>query len=152
MKDYELWFDDAACKDVNYENMFIAFKERLIDEGFIEANPKRWVRPDKNEVYDYFSKKIATNHVEDWKSREMADGFYNYWDSKEWYRGKTRIKKWKSAASTWIGNNYDKSNGSNSGKTRKLSVSEQVAANIAAREDEDTTQPEMFGSIVADHG
>ncbi len=33
------------------------FKQRLIEEGFIEANPKRWVRPERHHVNAHFCDK-----------------------------------------------------------------------------------------------
>ena len=120
MKDWKEWFEinlgitntvvDDEWKDpypgsIDIQEMYQAFKGRLmselIDEGYIEANPKKWVRPDSIDVYKYFDEKGV-----DRPEAECAI-FYNYWESKDWYRGKTRIKNWKSAASTWIKNNEE---------------------------------------------
>jgi len=127
--------------DEDYFNL----RDRLIEDGFIEANPVRWKKPTIGEVREHFISKK--------RSCSDADKFYNHWDSVDWYtKGKVRIKSWRGRAATWIGNNYDKNNGSNSKGARKLSVSEQVAAGINARENENTTHSEESGQIVADYG
>ena len=117
MKDWKEWFnvrDSALCHgyDTMEEDRYQAYKARLIEEGFIEANPKRWVRPTMEEVTKYF-----VEH--DFKMRiiitdDDIQNFYDYWDSLDWKRGKARIKNWKLTANTWIKNNekYKKSNGS----------------------------------------
>lgn len=125
------------------EENYQYFKQRLIDEGYIEANPKRWVRPTKSEIGDYFCEKRA--------ALDDAVKFFDYWDSLDWKVKNTRIKSWKGRANTWIKNN-EKYKKSNSGKTRKLSVAEQVAAGIASRENENATSTEESGQIVADYG
>jgi len=130
--------------------LYEVFKTQLIEDGFIEANPKRWVRPERHIVNAHFCDKHPA--VLEHHRYEEADKFWDYYESIDWYtKGKVRIKSWKGRANTWIKNN-EKYKKSDSGKARKLSVAEQVAANIAARADEDTTQPEMFGSVVVDHG
>ncbi len=77
--------------------------------------------------------------------------FFDYWDSLDWKVKNTRIKSWKGRANTWIKNN-EKYKKSNSGKTRKLSVAEQVAEGIASRENENATSAEESGQIVVDYG
>ena len=139
MKDWKEWF-----KSENREDRYQAYKARLIEEGFIEANPKRWVKPDKNDVLWHFSDKGIGG--------DEAEKFWDYYESIDWYtKGKVRIKSWKGRANTWIKNN-EKYKRSDSGKTRKLSVAEQVAAGIASRENENATSPKESGQIVADYG
>ncbi len=119
------------------------FKQRLIEEGYIEANPKKWVRPEVDHVVAHFVANESTV--------KEAHSFYGYWNELDWKRGKTRMKCFKRSANTWIKNN-EKFKRSDSGKTRKLSVAEQVAAGIASRENENPTGPEESGQIVADYG
>ena len=78
----------------------------LIELGYVEANPKRWVRPDLNDIKWYFSEK-GSDDLD-------AIKFFDYWDGLDWMARKTRIKSWKGRANTWIKNNekYKKSNGS----------------------------------------
>tara|TARA_R110002020_G_scaffold23348_1_gene77789 strand:+ start:2048 stop:2560 length:513 start_codon:yes stop_codon:yes gene_type:complete len=50
---------------------------------------------DLDEVIDYFKKlKIV-------EPEKNAEQFYNYYETNNWYRGKTRIVKWKSCVKTW---------------------------------------------------
>ena len=130
MKDREKEF--ISVKD-NYGNhkytisvarLYADFKDQLIEEGFIEANPKRWVRPDLNDIKWYFSDK-GSDDLE-------AVKFFDYWDSLDWKRGKARIKNWKLTANTWIKNN-EKYKGSNPGAFVKTSAADQIAASIANR-------------------
>jgi hypothetical protein len=131
------------AQDEYEDEIYQKFKQRFIEEGFIEANPKRWVRPTKSEIGDYFCEKRA--------ALDDAVKFFDYWDSLDWKVKNTRIKSWKGRANTWIKNN-EKYKKSNSGKTRKLSVAEQVAAGIASRENENATSAEESGQIVVDYG
>ena len=145
------------AQDEYEDEIYQKFKQRFIEEGFIEANPKRWVRPDISEVENYFIAKIGgiglggdTDSIIK-EAMAQSDKFYWYWDDLDWMVRKTRIKSWKGRANTWIKNN-EKYKKSNSGKTRKLSVAEQVAAGIASRENENATSAEESGQIVVDYG
>ena len=126
----------------------------LIELGYIEANPKRWVRPVYEDVENRFvSNMVPRSNIEMDACKAMAKKFFNHWESVDWYtKGKVRIKSVNGRIATWIGNNYDKNTGSNGTKNRKLSVAEQVAEGIASRENENAAEPEMFGQIVADYG
>ena len=48
-----------------------------------------------DEVVDYFKELKITN------PEENAEKFYNFYESNNWYRGKTKIVKWKSCVKTW---------------------------------------------------
>jgi len=134
----------------DYEkNLYDEFKAELIDEGFIEANPKPFKRPERGDVEKHFKDKLS-GKMHEWDACSMATRFYNHWDSLNWYSGKTRIKSWKGRAATWIGNNYGSQNG-NSSRPSKLSVTEQVAAGIRARENEHSANTEESGQIVASY-
>lgn len=108
---------------MNYES----FKQRLINEGYIEANPVRFIRPDIEDVKVYFSDKGSDG--------VRAQDFYNHWESLNWYRGKTRVKNWKLTANTWIKNNEKNTrpNGNNTGAKRH-SLSERVRENARQAE------------------
>ncbi len=139
------------AQDEYEDEIYQKFKQRFIEEGFMEANPKRWVRPDKSDIRRYFFEHELLQHVDIKDTNVIADNFYQYWNDLDWYAKKTRIKSWKGRANTWIKNN-EKYKKSNSGKTRKLSVAEQVAAGIASRENENATSAEESGQIVVDYG
>jgi len=144
--------DEMIGQTVDIDDLYKAFLARMIDDGFIEANPKRWVRPKEDEIYHLFCLKLKVVSSEDYKrAGELAKGFYNHWNDLDWYRGKTRMKSYGGSINTWIKNN-EKYKRSDSGKTRKLSVAEQVAANIAYRENENPANTEESGQIVADYG
>ena len=95
--------------DEDYFNI----RDRLIEDGFIEANPKRWVRHKKEEVYDYFHLKLYPNLKGPSSILSISEKFYDYWDGLDWKVRNTRIKSWKGRANTWIKNNekYKRSNG-----------------------------------------
>jgi len=160
MMDWKEWFEDISiisktdiCTITTgaEEDRYQAYKSRLIEEGYIVDNPVRWVRPTRNEIFMLFNEKLPLK-IQEHRVRDMSTDFYDYWDGLDWFRGKTRMKSYKGSISTWIGNNYDKNTGSNSQGDRKLSVSEQVAAGIKSRENENTTNTEESGQIVADYG
>lgn len=148
-----VWSDNCGANNGNsmkLSELYGHIKSQLIEDGFIEANPKRWVRPELVDIMKYFVKDVKQGYC-GLKEEVMAKEFFDYWESLDWYAKKTRIKSWKGRANTWIKNN-EKYKRSNTGKTRKLSVSEQVAANIASRENENPANTEESGQIVADYG
>ena len=79
---------------------------------------KRFVPPTLKEAADYFLEKNGT--------AEQAERFYNYYESINWYRGRTKIKKWKMAASNWINGDSIKraSQGSKKEKNDEISTIE----------------------------
>ena len=85
------------AQDEYEDEIYQKFKQRFIEEGFMEANPKRWVRPNKSEIGDYFGEKRA--------ALDDAVKFFDYWDSLDWKVKNTRIKSWMGRANTWIKNN-----------------------------------------------
>ena len=138
------------AQDEYEDEIYQKFKQRFIEEGFIEANPKRWVRPKFVDIYELFDEKLSGKKTIQ-EIRDISGEFYNHWNDLNWYRGKTRMKSYGGSINTWIKNN-ERFKQNDSGKTRKLSVSEQVAANIASRENENAASPEESGQIVADYG
>ena len=55
-----------------------------------ESRPK-----DLKEVIDFFTLKKIPN------SKTNAEKFYNHYESANWFRGKTKIKKWRMCLSSW---------------------------------------------------
>jgi len=121
---------DEMQKEYEIE-LYESFKKQLIEEGFIEANPKRWQRPTRNEIYNLFKEKLPLDIQED-RVRNMSTEFYDYWDGLDWFRKKTRMKSYKGSISTWIGNNYENT-GSNSQRFNGESAADKTAASIANR-------------------
>lgn len=39
---------------------------------------------------------------------KQAELFWHYWESKDWVRGKTKMKRWKSALTQWMKSNNSK--------------------------------------------
>ena len=131
MKDWKEWFKNKDKLDFineSEEDRYQAYKARLIDEGFIEANPKRWVRPLQNDVYLYFIEKMGRGR----ESIESSGKFYDYWDGLDWKVKNTRIKSWKGRANTWIKNN-EKYKRNDSQKFNGESAADKIAASIANR-------------------
>ena len=128
MKDWKEWFKQRQLSTQSEEDRYQAYKARLIEEGFIETNPVRWVRPLQNDVDLYFIEKMGRGKG----SVDASGEFYNYWDSLDWKVRNTRIKSWKGRANTWIKNN-EKYKGSNTGGFVKTSAADQTAASIANR-------------------
>jgi hypothetical protein len=114
------------------EENYQYFKQRLIEEGFIEANPKRWVRPDKSDIRRYFFEHELLQHVDIKDTNVIADNFYQYWNDLDWYAKKTRIKSWKGRANTWIKNN-EKYKRNDSQRFNGESAADKIAASIANR-------------------
>lgn len=68
-----------------------------------ETISRRFSPPTDLEVISYFKSKNSTA-IE-------AEKFWNFYDSKNWFVGKSKMKKWESAASGWIARNQEKPNG-----------------------------------------
>ena len=95
-KDYEVkfWFD---THQKNLFNKTInGIKKKLITSLSQTGRTKTDNRPSGlDEVIDYFKElKIV-------KPEKNAEQFYNFYESNNWYRGKTRIVKWKNCVKTW---------------------------------------------------
>ena len=116
--------DEMIGQTVDIDDLYKAFLARMIDDGFIEANPKRWVRPTKSEIGDYFCEKRA--------ALDDAVKFFDYWDSLDWKVKNTRIKSWKGRANTWIKNN-EKYKRNDSQRFNGESAADKIAASIANR-------------------
>ena len=124
MKDWE----GIVLTAGDIDNLYKSFKKKLIEEGFIEANPKRWVRPKINDCMDFFTGKLGLSD----QTYVTAHEFFNYWDDLDWMVRKTRIKSWKGRANTWIKNN-EKYKRNDSQRFNGVSTADQIAASIADR-------------------
>ena len=126
MKDWKSWFDmmsivsdpetwkgEPVRATISIEEeRYQAYKARLIEEGFIEANPKRWVRPVFADVLNVFIDKLCRDKPLK-EITDLAERFFDHWDSVDWMDGKKRVKSVNGRINTWIKNNekYKKSNG-----------------------------------------
>ena len=93
----------------------------------------RFKPPTDIETINYFIVKGSSNYE--------AERFWLFYDSKNWMIGKTKMKRWQSAASGWIKRNKDGINGqvnaNNAGAGKKLSAYERAkAANAEYRSDQ----------------
>ena len=76
-----------------------------------------------------------------------AERFWLFYDSKNWMIGKTKMKRWQSAASGWIKRNKDGTNGqsnaNNAGTGKKLSAYERARAANAEYRSEQPNEREV---------
>ena len=80
-----------------------AIKERKGKERKVkETITKRFKVPEIKEIEIYFVEKNS--------DLNEASKFFNFYESKGWMVGKSKMKKWESAASGWISRNNTKSN------------------------------------------
>lgn len=63
---------------------------------------KRFKPPTLDDCKTYFAEKNSTP--------DEATKFFNHYDASNWYRGKTKLQRWKAAASQWIGRTGEFSN------------------------------------------
>lgn len=63
---------------------------------------KKFIPPTLQECIDYF--------IEKGKAGMDGEKFFYHWDGLNWFKGKTKIVKWKSAAATWILNDFANKN------------------------------------------
>ena len=88
------------------------------DSGNKKTITSRFTPPTDIETVLYFESKGSTN--------TEAEKFWLFYDSKNWFVGKTKMKKWESAASGWITRNKSNLITKIAGKT---------AGNLSACED-----------------
>ena len=74
-------------------------RNNIIEDNKIESKPIKkktnYPRPTLKEVEEYFLEKKIPNYLDN------ASKFWNHYESVNWYRGKTKIKKWKMCVKTW---------------------------------------------------
>ena len=92
--DVKFWFDKQQISSFNRV-------VNSIDKKLITGSAQPTKRNDNKkpsgveEVIEYFKELKIIN------PKENAEKFYNYYESNNWYRGKTKIVKWKSCVKTW---------------------------------------------------
>jgi len=67
--------------------------KKEIEKKKENTNKIKSIPPEYDRVYNFFQEK---------EYPKEARKFYDFYDSKNWYVGKNKMKKWKSAASGWI--------------------------------------------------
>jgi hypothetical protein len=63
---------------------------------------KRFIPPSHTEVQEFFESKINETFWTADQCQFQAQRFVNFYESKNWMVGKTKMAKWKSAASGWV--------------------------------------------------
>ena len=72
--------------------------------------PKVFIRPTVADVYNRMCYNLDRRKilVDQDLIKKQAEKFWNHHDANGWKRGKTKMKNWKSAVATWMGNDFDK--------------------------------------------
>ncbi len=90
----KFWFDSHQKNLFN--KAINGIEKKLITSTSQVSKSNSGKKPvDLGEVVDYFKELKITN------PEENAEKFYNFYESNNWYRGKTKIVKWKSCVKTW---------------------------------------------------
>ena len=98
----------------------------------------RFSPPTDIETVEYFLSKQSTN--------AEAEKFWLFYDSKNWMVGKSKMKKWQSAASGWIKRNGEGSgqiNANNANSSKKLSAYERQRERNAVYRNEQPNECEL---------
>ena len=98
----------------------------------------RFSPPTDIETVEYFLSKQSTN--------AEAEKFWLFYDSKNWMVGKSKMKKWQSAASGWIKRNGEGSgqiNANNASPSKKLSAYERQRERNAVYRNEQPNECEL---------
>jgi hypothetical protein len=75
--------------------------EKNDKKDIVAKAPKRFTPPTDIETVSYFEEKGST--------ASEAEKFWFFYDSKNWMVGKSKMKRWQSAASGWIKRNKTES-------------------------------------------
>lgn len=90
----KFWFDNQQTN--LFTKVINGIEKKLITStGQTSRNRDNKKPSGLEEVVEYF-KELRIIEPE-----ENAEKFYNYYESNNWYRGKTKIAKWKSCVKTW---------------------------------------------------
>lgn len=95
-------------------------KSVLLDKNRIDNIDNKFKSPTLEEVKDHFEKNSIPLD---------AVAFFNHYESVNWFRGKTKIKKWKACINVWLANK-DKFGGNNVQPQNKESHIQRHALNI----------------------
>ena len=90
----KFWFDSHQKNLFN--KAINGIKKKLITSTAQISRSNAGKKPsDLNEVIDHFKElKIV-------EPEKNAEQFYNHYESNNWYRGKTKIVRWKNCVKTW---------------------------------------------------
>ena len=90
----KFWFDSHQKNLFN--KAINGIKKKLITSTAQISRSNEGKKPtDLDEVIDYFKElKIV-------EPEKNAEQFYNHYESNNWYRGKTKIVRWKNCVKTW---------------------------------------------------
>ena len=92
--DVKFWFDVQHYNE--FKKIVSSLDKKLITGASQTSKRNDNKKPiNVNEVINYFKELKILN------PKENAEKFYNYYESNNWYRGKTKIVKWKSCVKTW---------------------------------------------------
>ena len=91
----EKFFFDNQQEDLFKKTIKNIDKKLIVGAGQLARTRTAKKPSGLQEVVEYF-KELKIKDPE-----ENAEKFFNFYDSNNWYRGKTKIVKWKSCVKTW---------------------------------------------------
>ena len=83
-------------------------KEKKLAPQKETKHAKGFLKPSTDDLTDFFKKKVHEyrkddlNALESFNERIEAQKFFNFYNSKDWFVGKNKMKRWKSAAANWF--------------------------------------------------
>ena len=83
-------------------------KEKKLAPKKETKHAKGFLKPSTDDLTDFFKKKVHEyrkddlNALESFNERIEAQKFFNFYNSKDWFVGKNKMKRWKSAAANWF--------------------------------------------------
>jgi len=106
MINYDMYQDDDKENDKPVTNESQTNDKRIATnkndkKDIVAKAPKRFTPPTDIETVSYFEEKGST--------ASEAEKFWFFYDSKNWMVGKSKMKRWQSAASGWIKRNKTES-------------------------------------------
>ncbi|MHA7829458.1 MAG: hypothetical protein ACX93O_00060 [Flagellimonas sp.] len=78
----------------------------------------RFSPPSMKEVYCYMIEKKTTKEI----AASECQKFVNFYESKNWYVGKNKMSKWKSAVSGWLSRMDSKTENQNNNPTSRIPI------------------------------
>jgi len=90
----KFWFDSHQKNLFNKAINGIG-KKLITSAGTVSKSNTNKKPADLNEVIDYFKELKIIN------PKDNAEKFYNFYETNNWYRGKTKIARWKNCVKTW---------------------------------------------------
>lgn len=86
--------DSVSVSVKDSVNVTVIEKEKVKKKKSYRFSP-----PSVSEIYDYMIEKKLPDKV----ARSESEKMWNFYESKNWMVGKSKMSKWKSAVSGWIG-------------------------------------------------